>query len=167
MLNSCDINLSTLQTLPSKVAAQNAAAASRKLTSRETASYGSTSTPASTRTPSPNPSSTPTTAHHSGASTPRLASPEERNEFQTVSSKSESSVPAKTTGVFHLLSKPHIRAVLASGFMFSLLGIGTDVVFVLYSYTRVDLGGMGRSVTAFASFTGNIFPDFSIFILHP
>jgi hypothetical protein len=30
--------------------------------------------------------------------------------------------------------------------MFSLLGIGTNVVFVLYSHTRVDLGGMGRSV---------------------
>jgi len=30
--------------------------------------------------------------------------------------------------------------------MFNLLGIGADVVFVLYSHTRVDLGGMGRSV---------------------
>lgn len=58
---------------------------------------------------------------------------------------------AKTTSVFYLLSKPHIRAVLASGFMLSLLNVGTQVVFVLYSYTRVDLGGMGRSVVILLS----------------
>lgn len=45
-----------------------------------------------------------------------------------------------------LLAKPHVRAVLSSGFMFSFLGVGFEVVFVLYSYTRIDLGGMGRSV---------------------
>jgi hypothetical protein len=135
-----------IQTLPSKVAAQKAAAESKKLTSHDTPSYGSTSTSASTRTSSPNPPSTPTATHKSGASTPTLANVEERRESQPAKPKFELPVPAKTTGVFYLLSKPHIRAVLASGFMFSLLGVGTDVVFVLYSYTRIDLGGMGRSV---------------------
>lgn len=45
-----------------------------------------------------------------------------------------------------LLSSPHVRALLASGFMFNLLGVGLEVVFILYSYTSIDLGGMGRSV---------------------
>jgi len=71
---------------------------------------------------------------------------EERDEIQLASPKPEHPAAAKTTSPFYLLSKPHIRAVLASGFMFSLSNVGINVVFVLYSYTRVNLGGMGRSV---------------------
>ncbi|KAF8299932.1 MFS general substrate transporter [Clavulina sp. PMI_390] len=53
--------------------------------------------------------------------------------------------PAKEGTLLHLLSIPHVRAILISAFLFSWLGVGFDVVFTLYSYTRVDLGGMGRS----------------------
>lgn len=45
-----------------------------------------------------------------------------------------------------LLSKSHVRSLLASGFMSNLLGVGAEVVFVLYSYTSIELGGMARSV---------------------
>lgn len=48
-----------------------------------------------------------------------------------------------------LLLKPHVLYLLASGFLFNFLGIGAEVVFVLYSYTSVELGGMGRSVCHF------------------
>ncbi|KAF8299928.1 MFS general substrate transporter [Clavulina sp. PMI_390] len=53
----------------------------------------------------------------------------------------------KPVTVFDLLARPHIRAVLASGAMFSFLGVGFDVIFTLYSYTLVRLGGMGRTPT--------------------
>jgi hypothetical protein len=49
----------------------------------------------------------------------------------------------------HLFGQPHIRAVLGSGFMLSFMAVGFDVVFVLYSYTSVSLGGMGRSVSRY------------------
>ena len=50
-------------------------------------------------------------------------------------------------GVFkHILAQHHVRALLTSAFMLSLTAVGFDVVFVLYCYTDVQLGGMGRSV---------------------
>lgn len=62
-------------------------------------------------------------------------------------SQPESGEPqAKQHMLLQLLSKPHVLYLLASGFMFNLLGVGAEVVFVLYSYTSVELGGMGRSV---------------------
>lgn len=64
-----------------------------------------------------------------------------RTEFEAIEDQSR-------VGVFkHLLKKPHIRAVLGSAFMLSLLAVGFDVVFVLYSYTSIELGGMARSVS--------------------
>ena len=80
---------------------------------------------------------------------------EGRDESQSDDAKSEA---AKKTSVFYLLSKPHIRAVLATSFMISFLNVGTNVVFVLYSYTRVNLGGMGRSVIIFIALE-NVFFD--------
>ncbi|KAF8299924.1 MFS general substrate transporter [Clavulina sp. PMI_390] len=50
-------------------------------------------------------------------------------------------------GLLYLLSKREIRAVLIAAFLFNLLGVGFDVVFTLYSYTRVELGGMARTPT--------------------
>lgn len=46
-----------------------------------------------------------------------------------------------------LLSLPHVRAVLWPAFLLSFLSVAWEVVFVLYSYTQADLGGMGRSVS--------------------
>lgn len=128
------------QTLPSKVTAKKAAAGRKKLQPSSSHSfYGASSS--STRSPSPAGPSTPDIA--SGASTPTLTdTTEPSQEFQCPDARP---VAPRST-VMTLLSKPHVRAVLSAGFMFSFLGVGTDVVFVLYSYTRVDLGGMGRSV---------------------
>lgn len=53
------------------------------------------------------------------------------------------SVP-KATVMSHL-SHPHIQALLASTFLIYFLGVGFEVIFVLFSYTRIDLGGMQRS----------------------
>lgn len=129
------LTVDSSQTLPSKVAAKKAAAEQKQLdVSPSPILYGSTtpSTSASTRVPSPIASTPPSTP-----GTP-----------VNLIDSGEPILKADPPGssIFTLLSKPHIRAVLMSGFMFSFLGVGFQVVFVLYSYTRVDLGGIGRSV---------------------
>ncbi|KAF8299922.1 hypothetical protein DL93DRAFT_579990 [Clavulina sp. PMI_390] len=48
-----------------------------------------------------------------------------------------------TSTLITLISQPHIRAILAVNFVFNVVRDGFDEVFALYSYTRVDLGGMG------------------------
>ncbi|KAF8310792.1 MFS general substrate transporter [Clavulina sp. PMI_390] len=48
--------------------------------------------------------------------------------------------------MLRLLANPQLRAVMLSGFMFNLLAMGFSVLFVLYSYTQVEIGGLGRSV---------------------
>ena len=131
------------QTLPSKVAAQRAAVGGKRPGSAETPSYGST---------------TPT-AGDAHRPAPTLTDHEGRDELQSDDAKSELPAAAKKTGVFYLLLKPHIRAVLATSFAISFLNVGTNVVFVLYSYTRVGLGGMGRSVIIFSIALENVFFD--------
>ncbi|KAF8318103.1 MFS general substrate transporter, partial [Clavulina sp. PMI_390] len=54
--------------------------------------------------------------------------------------------PPKPKGeLASLLARWEILSLVCSGFVFHFLGAGFEVVFVLYSYTQVKLGGMGLS----------------------
>lgn len=124
------------------MAAKKAANERKNLLSSPSSPYYGAISPASstsTRVPSPEASELPTPDALSGASTPHTL----------VESNQPVKAPVPKSVVLTLLSKPHVRAVLASGFLLSFLGVGVEVVFVLYSYTRINLGGMGRSVCMF------------------
>lgn len=54
---------------------------------------------------------------------------------------------AKKASVNSLFLQPHVRSVMGAAFLVSFLAVAWEVVFVLYSYTQVNLGGMGRSVS--------------------
>ncbi|KAF8299925.1 MFS general substrate transporter [Clavulina sp. PMI_390] len=128
------------ETLPSKVAARKAAAErnSGSLDPASSASpsilnYGSGGTSTSAA-----PTSSPDTALHQ-ASFPQPST--------FVRSPPEAEPTPRKRILLHLLSKPEIRAILTAAFLFNLVGIGFDVVFTLYSYTSVELGGMSRTPT--------------------
>ncbi|KAF8299921.1 MFS general substrate transporter [Clavulina sp. PMI_390] len=70
-----------------------------------------------------------------------------RLENTTVNNGHEAQPPGRNGSVLALLSKAHIRAVIIATFLFSLVSVGFEVVFPLYSYTPVDLGGMGLNPT--------------------
>jgi len=56
--------------------------------------------------------------------------------------------PAPPKPIFsarEIFSQPTARSVFFSGFMVSFLGITFDVVFVLFAYTKIDLGGIQRT----------------------
>ncbi|KDQ14750.1 hypothetical protein BOTBODRAFT_32505 [Botryobasidium botryosum FD-172 SS1] len=44
-----------------------------------------------------------------------------------------------------IFSQPAARSIFFSGFMVSFLGISFDVVFALFAYTQIDLGGIQRT----------------------
>jgi len=105
------------ETLPSKVAARTKSLHEIKAPVTPTTSYGSASI-------------TSTLSEDSAENSTRAPTPPP---------------PAPKMGMMELLASPQVRAILASTFMLSILGMGFEVVFVLYSYTRIDLGGLGRS----------------------
>lgn len=54
---------------------------------------------------------------------------------------------AQRLTLLQLLRIPEVRSIAASSFMLSFLGMGLEVVFILFSYTSIELGGLGRSVS--------------------
>jgi len=50
-------------------------------------------------------------------------------------------------GALELITYPAVRSILYSGFALSFLSMAFEVVFILYSYSKPELGGLGRSHT--------------------
>lgn len=46
-----------------------------------------------------------------------------------------------------MISYPTVCSILLSSFMLSFLSMSFEIVFVLFSYTKIELGGIGRSVS--------------------
>ena len=46
-----------------------------------------------------------------------------------------------------MLSYPTVRLILVSSFLLNFLSTAFDIVFVLFTYTSIELGGLGRSVS--------------------
>lgn len=64
--------------------------------------------------------------------------------------------PKKKSDFWILIKNRQIQALLFGGFIFHFLGVAFDVVFVLFSYTKIKLGGMERSVSqSFIPLDGN------------
>lgn len=119
-----------LQTLPSRIANKQSivdAAKKGNDSSPDIASYGATMPPGS-------------------RATSEIIDPCEATLVRADPQLKSDDVKVKQGMLMTLLSIPHVRAVLVSGFMVAMLGVGLEVVFILYSYTSIDLGGMGRSV---------------------
>jgi hypothetical protein len=57
-------------------------------------------------------------------------------------------LPVKPISVRNILSRPPVRAVYATGALLAFLAIAFDVVFILFAYTAIDLGGLERTVSA-------------------
>ncbi|KAF8324456.1 major facilitator superfamily domain-containing protein [Cantharellus anzutake] len=51
----------------------------------------------------------------------------------------------ETMSLSEILSYPTVRSIMVSSFMLSFVSMAFDVVFVLFSYTSIDLGGLGRT----------------------
>ncbi|KDQ14669.1 hypothetical protein BOTBODRAFT_55194 [Botryobasidium botryosum FD-172 SS1] len=61
-----------------------------------------------------------------------------------IRSTSSPATPANELSAWDILTHPTARSVFLSGFMLSGFAIGFDIVFTLFSYTTIDLGGIGR-----------------------
>ncbi|KAF8321578.1 MFS general substrate transporter [Clavulina sp. PMI_390] len=134
------------ETLPSKVVAKKVALERKNHLMNPTVSstpspqtpplYGSTSSTASVETTL------------SRSSSPSIYSSDAVSDSIVNTPKDAPPPPPQHDGlgiIFDLLAKPHVRAIIASSFIFSFSGAAFDVVFTLYAYTRVKWGGMGRS----------------------
>lgn len=56
------------------------------------------------------------------------------------------SLPPKSITVWDLLGNPKIQTMLLSGFLLSFISVAYDVVFILFSYSPIELGGLAKSV---------------------
>jgi hypothetical protein len=54
--------------------------------------------------------------------------------------------PPQRLSIFKLFAISQVRLIMTSTFLLTFLAIAFEIVFVLHSYTSVELGGLGRSV---------------------